>query len=159
MENPLLDPEGLRYKTLLRFDYTLSIIFAVECSMKIIVFGFAFNGPFSYLRSGWNILDFVIVLFSSISLAVTNVDLSIFKVAKLLRILRPLRVVSQNKSLKLLISSLIMAIPSVMQVILITIFLALILGITGVSYFKGALYSCNNRHTGDQLYYDNEDFI
>jgi hypothetical protein len=114
IENPLLDPDGLFARILYWIDVTLSIVFGIECSMKVIAFGFLFNGPKSYLRSGWNMLDFCIVLFSSLSLAVTNVDLSLFKVARLLRILRPLRVVSSNKNLKLLISSLIMSIPSVL---------------------------------------------
>ena len=126
----------------------LSIIFSVECTLKIIAFGFAFTGPNSYLRNGWNIIDFIIVVFSSITLLARDVDLKVFKVFRLLRILRPLRVVSNNKSLKLLISSLIMSIPSVAQVILITLLFLLILGITGVSYFKGGYYDCFLDATG-----------
>ena len=142
IESPLLDPEGKIVRVLYWCDVVLSIIFSIECTLKIAAFGFLFNGRNSYMRSGWNFIDFIIVLFSSVSILATNVDLKIFKVFRLLRILRPLRVVSTNQNLKLLISSLIMSIPSVIQVILVTIMLVLILGITGVAYFKGTYFEC-----------------
>jgi hypothetical protein len=41
----------------------LAIIFAFECALKIVANGFA-NGSNTYLRSGWNVMDFFIVLSS-----------------------------------------------------------------------------------------------
>lgn len=37
------------------------VIFTSECVMKIIAFGFVMH-PGSYLRNGWNLLDFFIVV-------------------------------------------------------------------------------------------------
>ena len=34
---------------------------------KWIAYGFAFCGPKSYIRNGWNILDFVIVISATIA--------------------------------------------------------------------------------------------
>ena len=39
----------------------LLVIFGLECILKIIAFGFMLH-PGSYLRSGWNMLDFVVVV-------------------------------------------------------------------------------------------------
>ena len=38
-----------------------TVIFLVECWLKIIAMGFVFN-KFAYLRQMWNIMDFIIVL-------------------------------------------------------------------------------------------------
>ncbi len=37
------------------------IIFCFECMLKVIAFGFVLHKG-SYLRSGWNIMDFVVVV-------------------------------------------------------------------------------------------------
>ena len=59
-----------------------------------------------------------------------------------------MRIVSANKPLKLLISSLLMAIPSILQVIMVTLLFLIVLGLTGVSFFKGGFYDCNLDATG-----------
>ena len=41
----------------------LAAIFGIECVLKIFAHGFVL-GKNSYLRSGWNILDFIIVIAS-----------------------------------------------------------------------------------------------
>lgn len=75
-------------------------IFTIECVLKIVAKGFLFNGKPSYLRSAWNILDFVIVIFSVVSIFANSESVKAFKVFRLLRILRPLRVISRNEGLK-----------------------------------------------------------
>lgn len=42
-------------------DYAFVAIFTVEAILKIIAFGFVFT-PDAYLRSGWNMLDFIVVV-------------------------------------------------------------------------------------------------
>lgn len=42
-------------------EYVFLVIFAFECMMKIIAYGFLMHQG-AYLRNGWNILDFVIVV-------------------------------------------------------------------------------------------------
>ena len=42
-------------------EYAFLIIFLIEALLKIIAQGFLFH-PGAYLRNGWNILDFVIVV-------------------------------------------------------------------------------------------------
>jgi hypothetical protein len=136
LENPLSDPNGKIRKAANMMDYFLTIIFISEALIKIAAFGFIMNGSKSYLRNNWNILDFIIVLISSISLFSTY-DLAIIKILRLFRILRPLKMISKNMFLKISISSLFAAAPQIMNIILISFLMFIIFGIIGVSYFKG----------------------
>jgi len=85
MNGPLIDPNSRYSKTLYKIDLTTTIIFIIECSMKIVTFGLLFNGKWSYLRRHWYVLDFIIVILSIISQTSLSSD---FKVIKVLRILR-----------------------------------------------------------------------
>jgi hypothetical protein len=62
LDSPVLDPNGPMAATLTIVDYIFVAAFAVEALMKAVAMGFAFNGKCSYLRSGWNILDFLIMV-------------------------------------------------------------------------------------------------
>lgn len=42
-------------------EYVFLAVFTMEAVLKIIAYGFLFH-PGAYLRNGWNILDFVIVV-------------------------------------------------------------------------------------------------
>jgi hypothetical protein len=85
----------------------LNGIFLVECISKIVVLSFR-----SYIRSGWNKLDFLIVSTSCLDMGLTyglqgqkvNVSaLKIFRMLRILRALRPLRIIARAKGLKLLV--------------------------------------------------------
>jgi hypothetical protein len=58
IDNPLDDPESEKVKTLAILDIIITACFIVECVLKIIAYGFLCNRQSSYLRSGWNVLDF-----------------------------------------------------------------------------------------------------
>ncbi|MFN9910724.1 MAG: ion transporter, partial [bacterium] len=75
-------------------------------------------------------------------LVITSKKLKIVKILRLFRVLRPLRMISRNKGLKTGIQALLMAIPSLFNVVIISLFFLTIYGIIGVNYFKGAFYSC-----------------
>ncbi len=77
-------------------DIFLSSVFALECLAKVIALGFVSCGSTSYIRSAWNVLDFFVVLISIFSLSITSVNISFIKILRLLKILRPLRVISRN---------------------------------------------------------------
>lgn len=42
-------------------EYFFIVVFTIEAVLKIVAYGFAFH-PGAYLRNGWNILDFAIVV-------------------------------------------------------------------------------------------------
>ena len=73
LEQPLDDPESLMNKALSIANLILTTIFVLEMVMKIVVYGFLMNGPDSYLMSGWNILDCIIVIVSTVSIIVEEI--------------------------------------------------------------------------------------
>lgn len=101
LDNPLNDKEGELSKVLGLLDYILTFAFTLECAINIVLLGLLFNGTTSYLKDSWNILDFLIVVFSLVNVAAAGVDLGIIKLFRMLRVLRPLRVLKRNLGLKI----------------------------------------------------------
>lgn len=64
------------------------------------------------------------------------------KVFRVLRVLRPLRVISRNEGLKLSLNSLFISIGALVNVVVIAFVFLLIFGVIGVNYFKGRYYYC-----------------
>ena len=78
--------------------------------------GFAFAGKTSYIREAWNILDFVIVLSALLGIIAGDaIQVSFIKALRILKILRPLRIIARNKKLKIAIASLGKAIPGIFE--------------------------------------------
>ena len=82
-------------------------------------------------------------------LSLKKINLGIFKVFRLLRILRPLKLASKNEGLRISIQALLVSIPKVFNVLMISFLFFLIFGIIGVNYFKGRLYSCESDHISE----------
>jgi voltage-dependent calcium channel L type alpha-1D len=101
LDNPLNDPKSELAKFLSYSDTILTAFFIGEAVLKIIAYGFLFNGESSYIRNGWNITDFLVVVISIIAMVISGGKFKIVKIIRLLRILRPLRVISKNKGLKI----------------------------------------------------------
>jgi len=74
-------------------DYIFNGLFITECLMKMVSSGFLI-GDTAYLKSSWNKLDFFIVCTSILDMLLSGVNLSIIK---LLRTLRPLRIITRNE--------------------------------------------------------------
>ena len=142
LDNPLNDPKSILVTFMDKSDIAFTLVFGLEALGKIICLGLLFNGPGSYLRNGWNIIDSTVVVLSVISLSIEGGKLKIFKVFRLLKVLRPLRVISRNKGLKIGIQALFMAIPSILNVIMVSSLFFVIFGIIGINFFKGAFFSC-----------------
>ncbi len=71
LDAPDLDPESTLAAVLRMFEYIFIGAFTLESMMQIITFGFAFTGKHAYIRSGWNVLDFIIVLAGYVLLILT----------------------------------------------------------------------------------------
>lgn len=137
----MADPQSLLKRSLFWVDLTTTLVFLTEAFFKIIAFGFAKNGKFSYLRNVWNILDFTIIIFSVLALTPLSDNL---KSIKMFRILRLLRLISRNDELKVAVRALFLAIPNVANITVIMMLFFLIFGVILVSYFKGKLFYCES---------------
>lgn len=108
---------------LMFIDKVILYIFVIELSIKIFAFGRRF------FCSGWNIFDFLIV---GIALLPNSGALSILRV---LRILRILRAISMVPSLRLVIESLLHAVPGIFSIASILVVLFYIFAVIGTTLF------------------------
>lgn len=117
--------------------------------------GLIFNGENSYFRfhALWNLLDFTVVLISilSISLSQDGSSLSILKVLRMGRLLRPLRVLSRNEGLRISIQSLVRSFIPIIRLLMIVTLFYVIFAIMGITLFKGAFQECNTSTIKDLI--------
>jgi len=110
--------------------------FTLECLIKILALGFTMDEG-SYLRDSWSQLDFFIVITSLIDFFLRNVDLPFIKILRLLRTLRPLRVISHNKSLRLIVTALFESVGSIVNVSVVVLVVWLMFAIFGINSYSG----------------------
>ncbi|XP_067934639.1 muscle calcium channel subunit alpha-1-like isoform X2 [Watersipora subatra] len=130
-------------------EYFFLVVFTLECIMKIIAYGFIAH-PGAYLRSGWNVLDFVIVLIGMLSTILEFLNLGGFDIKSLraFRVLRPLRLVSGVPSLQVVMNSIFRAMVPLLHIGLLVCFVIIIYAIVGLELFMGALHStCRDLET------------
>ncbi|KAG7222211.1 hypothetical protein INR49_016625 [Caranx melampygus] len=144
-----------------RVEYLFLIIFTVEAFLKVIAYGLLFH-PNAYLRNGWNLLDFIIVvvgLFSAILEQATKGDGATpiggkaagfdVKALRAFRVLRPLRLVSGVPSLQVVLNSIIKAMVPLLHIALLVLFVIIIYAIIGLELFMGKMHkTCVHEHLG-----------
>lgn len=126
------------------FDIILTLCFFIEFLIKSINTGFAFDKG-TYIKDYWNIIDFAIVILSITDLLVAAVSISFLKIFRLFRTLRPLRFISHNISMKIVVNALLESIVAIMNVVLVSLIIWIMFAILGVSLFGGKLYTCSNK--------------
>ena len=135
------------------FSDLTSILFICECVIKILVMGFV-RGKYSYLQDNYNRLDFMIVCFSIVSWVLesmnTGIDISYLKALRALRALRPLKLVSKNEGMKLVVNSILASIPNLINVFLISILFYFVFGVIGLQMLAGRVSYCSLDATIDK---------
>ena len=124
-------------------DIVFTVLFLLEFVIKLVSFGFVTDKG-SYTRDPWNILDMSIVGLSILDLSLSSIHLPMVKVIRLLRTLRPLRLISHNLSMKIMVRALISSIFAIVNILGIIFLIWLVFAILGVSLFAGKFYSCSN---------------
>lgn len=124
-------------------DLVFTCLFGVEFLLKSTSLGFV-CGKGTYLRDYWNVLDFCIVIMSFLDLALTDINIPIIKVFRLLRALRPLRFISHNESMRIIINALIESMGALASVAVVVLIVLLIFAILGVALMAGKMYKCSN---------------
>ncbi|CAD8082647.1 unnamed protein product [Paramecium primaurelia] len=145
LDDPL---EESNSEVLTEIDLVVTIIFTAESLLKILAYGFLVNGEFSYMRDYANVLDFIVIIFSWVSIF-SDANLQIFKILRIFRVLRPLRLVSRSDSLKIAINALILSLSKIFNLILVSLVFYGMFGIFGTNFFKGAFYSCDISKVGE----------
>ena len=142
-----MDPESDLMAKIATANIVFTCIFIVEALIKIISYGFAFNGTSSYLNNGWNQIDFLIVLLSTVDIAFSDAKaLSVFRIVRILRILRPIRLISRNESLKIAYGALVKSLPKIIKMMFLTAFFIFVISIVQVYLYSGQFYHCHTDH-------------
>ncbi|XP_055999820.1 muscle calcium channel subunit alpha-1-like isoform X17 [Ostrea edulis] len=136
-----------------RVEYVFLVIFTLEAIMKIIAYGFVLHSG-AYLRNGWNILDFIIVVIGIITPIFTLFNIHGFDVKALraFRVLRPLRLVSRAPSLQVVLNAIVRAMVPLLHIALLVIFVIFIYAIIGLELFSGSMHeTCFDKETNSVM--------
>ncbi|KYO29801.1 hypothetical protein Y1Q_0023159 [Alligator mississippiensis] len=139
-----------------KVEYAFLIIFTIETFLKIIAYGLLLH-PNAYVRNGWNLLDFVIVIVGLFSVILEQLTKEAeggshsggkpggfdVKALRAFRVLRPLRLVSGVPSLQVVLNSIIKAMVPLLHIALLVLFVIIIYAIIGLELFIGKMHkSC-----------------
>ncbi|XP_030647621.1 calcium channel, voltage-dependent, N type, alpha 1B subunit, a [Chanos chanos] len=122
-------------------------IFCFEAGIKIIALGFAFHKG-SYLRNGWNVMDFVVVLSGILATVGADFDL---RTLRAVRVLRPLKLVSGIPSLQVVLKSIMKAMVPLLQIGLLLFFAILMFAIIGLDFYMGKFHQTCFRNDTREL--------
>ncbi|XP_051959881.1 voltage-dependent N-type calcium channel subunit alpha-1B [Xyrauchen texanus] len=123
-------------------------IFCFEAGIKIIALGFVFHKD-SYLRNGWNVMDFVVVLTGILTTVGSEFDL---RTLRAVRVLRPLKLVSGIPSLQVVLKSIMKAMVPLLQIGLLLFFAIVMFAIIGVEFYMGKFhFTCFKLGTGEKV--------
>ncbi|XP_068609187.1 voltage-dependent L-type calcium channel subunit alpha-1D [Brachionichthys hirsutus] len=143
-------------------EYAFLIIFTIETFLKIIAYGLVMHQN-SYVRNGWNMLDFVIVIVGLFSVVLEMITKDAdsggqtggkpggfdVKALRAFRVLRPLRLVSGVPSLQVVLNSIIKAMVPLLHIALLVLFVIIIYAIIGLELFIGKMHAtCYVKQTG-----------
>ena len=99
-------------------------IFVVEAILKIVA---NYPKPLNYFKDGWNVFDFVVVVLCLIP--------ATGYLPMLARVLRLLRVISVIPPLRVLVTVLVKSLPSMFNIVLLTIVIFYVYGVAGHHLF------------------------
>lgn len=150
MDSPGIDPESSKAKAFQIIDYILTGFFTIEMAIKI--HGLTLRG---YLKHGWNVVDAFIVLLSFIGVLMqlyvqvfhadgNDSNLDIVRIIRVLRVLRPLLLISHFQGMKLILESVFKSALSILNVLLLLMFVWMMFAIVGMNLFSGTLYYCTD---------------
>lgn len=151
MERPNIPPWSKERVFLATANYVFTVVFAIEMLLKVVAAGM-FYGNDAYFTSGWNIMDGSLVMISIIDLLMGWISESsprifgILRVFRLLRSLRPLRVINRAPGLKLVVQTLLSSLRPIGNIVLICCTFFIIFGILGVQLFKGTFFYCEGEN-------------
>uniref|UniRef100_H2Y8S9 Ion transport domain-containing protein n=1 Tax=Ciona savignyi TaxID=51511 RepID=H2Y8S9_CIOSA len=121
-------------------------IFVLEAAVKILALGFVLHKD-SYLRYGWNLMDFTVVVTGCVTYFDTSLG-SGFQTLRAVRVLRPLKLVSGIPSLQVVLKSIMKAMVPLLQIAVLLLFFVVVCSIVGLELYMGKFHrSCYRNDT------------
>ena len=149
VDSPNVDEDSKLKKALNITDVVFVCLFSLEAAIKMFALGIK-----KYFASGWNLMDFVIVVIGAIGAILELSGSATMQAARSMRsfrALRPMRMAARAEGMRIVIEALFQAIPPIMNVALVCILFYLIFGILGLNLFMGKMYRCVYDGTDDVI--------
>ena len=124
---------GRQYATWLA-EYIFLGFFTLEMILKIIGLGFI-QGKGTYLKNGWNWLDFIVVIIGYLGF----IGLSNLSALRTFRVLRPLRTLTTVPGMKVIVVSMIASLPALSGVLALSIGMFFVWSVIGIQLWGGVL--------------------
>ncbi|CAE7503653.1 NaCP60E [Symbiodinium natans] len=162
-ESPFSDPNSEVAYLQMVIDRFSVMVMLLEMFVRMMVMGLWKHpsecGPGElpgYFRVPWHVLDFVICLGGLTYLiaemfAAGLAELRSVRALKMISMLRPLRLIGKTSSVRLIIESLLAAIPTLINMTMVSALFYLGFALLFVGFFKGALYHCSLDPQGDLM--------
>ena len=120
-----------------RTENLFLLFYLTEIILKVIGLGLI-SGKKAFLKDLWNIFDLVIIIISILNYLQVDGGLNLIALRSL-KVLRPLKTISIVKKFRNLIETILSAIPYLLDIALILIFMYLVFAISGMHLFHGVL--------------------
>jgi hypothetical protein len=123
-------------------DYLFWAIFIFEFLIMVSL------GSCTYFANSWNICDFSILMATSVEMFLTISGVSnkgsFLRIIRLIRCVRPLRLLNKNESIRAVINAVAESLPSVFYVVLLYFFLTVTFAILGMQLFMAKFDACTD---------------
>jgi hypothetical protein len=141
------NPENNRNDTLFYFDLLFTIIFTCEMLIKMVATGIVWHKR-AYLRSSWNVLDFIIVAASLtatiLHFTLPDVNIGAVRIIRTLRLLRPLRAVKRSPGMKKVVGAMMDSVIQIGALLGAALLILFCFSVMGTSFYKEQMNYCSD---------------
>ena len=117
-----------------------SLIFVLEMLLKVVDCGIVLHHG-AYLHDPWNVLDSFIVLISVVSVTgAGDLPASALKALRMFRTLRPLRLMSRNQGMRMVVNCIIGSLPPCLEMMGICVLFFFIFAVLSLDLFGGQFH-------------------
>ena len=144
LENPASRNDPTFLHVMFGLEIFFTTMFMIEAVLKILAIGLVWESD-SYLRSGWNVLDFLVVVGSVFNLFLYfDNELSWIKIVRLFRTLRPLLLVARSESMRVIVFALSISVQAIVNVVAVLLLTWFMFAILGQQLFGGYMDDCSD---------------
>jgi hypothetical protein len=111
--------------------------------VHLLVFGAMFNGKSSYLRQGLVVVEMITTLIIVVCHMFSISNLSYLNAVRALRAFTLVKIIFQHASVNTIVTSLVNSLPSILNLLIIEVFLFFAVSTICVRFFRGGFYSCD----------------
>ena len=126
------DEKTFRNQIINKISTFFSVVFTIEFMIKVVAKGFYLGWPTTYMKDGWNIIDFIVVVFSWIVYVPGLPNFESLGALRTVRVIRPLRSIQAVPAMRKIVGALLASLSSLSNVFVFLLFVFVLFGILGV---------------------------